>query len=177
MFSEFHRTTQRWYAHWVDLSVQRSYLPLEVARGIESRSVVKVHYGTVLADEFAAMSKMRHIKKSHSALWQPSRPGLPRKLKVANITRIFLFYVNSVPEPLLNAFTHIQKILLLSYRENIKPKNVSRSAGQNNFWSFLQAWHWNLKKLAQFFQFSIHVHPCYPLQQTTGNNFNIKEIP
>ena len=80
-------------------------------------------------------------KKSHSALWQPSRPGLPRNLEVANITRIFLFYVNSVPEPLLNAFTHIQKILLLSYEEKIKPKNVSRNTGQNNFWSFLQAWH------------------------------------
>ena len=35
----------------------------------------------------------------------------PGNLEVANITRIFLFYVNSVPEPLLNAFTHIQKIL------------------------------------------------------------------
>ena len=46
--------------------------------------VVKVHCGTVLWDEFAAMLKMRPQKQSHNALWQPSRPGLPRNLKVAN---------------------------------------------------------------------------------------------
>ena len=39
-----------------------------------------------------------------------------------------------------NTFTHTQ-ILLSSYEENIIPKNVSGSTGQNNFWSFLQAWH------------------------------------
>ena len=46
--------------------------------------VVKVHYGTVLEDEFAAILKMRAPKQSHNALWQPSRPGLPRNFKVAN---------------------------------------------------------------------------------------------
>ena len=46
--------------------------------------VVKVHYGTVLEDEFAAILKMRPPKQSHNALWQPSRPGLPRNFKVAN---------------------------------------------------------------------------------------------
>ena len=40
--------------------------------------VVKVHCGTVLGDEFAAMLKMRPQKQSHNAPWQPSRPGLPR---------------------------------------------------------------------------------------------------
>ena len=40
--------------------------------------VVKVHCGTVLGDEFAAMLKMRPPKQSHNAPWQPSRPGLPR---------------------------------------------------------------------------------------------------
>ena len=34
--------------------------------------------------EFAAMLKMRLPKQSHNALWQPSRPGLSRNLKVAN---------------------------------------------------------------------------------------------
>ena len=29
-----------------------------------------------------------------------------------------------------------------------------------------------LKQLAERVQFSIHVHPCHPGQQTTGNNFN-----
>ena len=46
--------------------------------------VVKVHYGTVLEDEFAAILKMRAPKQSHNAFWQPSRPGLPRNFKVAN---------------------------------------------------------------------------------------------
>ena len=46
--------------------------------------VVKVHYGTVLEDEFAAILKMRPLRQSHNALWQPSRPGLPRNFKVAN---------------------------------------------------------------------------------------------
>ena len=29
-----------------------------------------------------------------------------------------------------------------------------------------------LNKLVQVFQISIHVHPCHPLRQTTGNSFN-----
>ena len=35
-------------------------------------------------DKIAAMLKMRLPKQSHNALWQPSWPGLPRNLKVAN---------------------------------------------------------------------------------------------
>ena len=46
--------------------------------------VVKLHCGTVLGDEFAAMLKMRSPKQSHNELWQPFQPGLPRSLKVAN---------------------------------------------------------------------------------------------
>ena len=46
--------------------------------------IVKVHCGTVLEDEFAAILKMRPPKQSHNGLWQPSRPGLPRNFKVAN---------------------------------------------------------------------------------------------
>ena len=46
--------------------------------------IVKVHCGTVLGDKFAAMLKLRPPKQSHNALWQPSRLGLPRNLKVAN---------------------------------------------------------------------------------------------
>ena len=34
------------------------------------------------------------------------------------------------------------------------------------FWSFLLEWHGNLKRLAQPFQVSIHVHPCHPLPKT-----------
>ena len=29
-----------------------------------------------------------------------------------------------------------------------------------------------MKILTQLFQVSIHAHPCYPLEQTTGNNFS-----
>ena len=67
-----------------------------------------MHYGTVLADKFAAMLKMRHLNKPQNKLRQPSGPGLSRNLEVANVTRIFLFYVNSMLKSLLNAFTHTQ---------------------------------------------------------------------
>ena len=46
--------------------------------------VVKGHRGTVFGDDFAAMLKIRPPKQSHNAVLQPSRPGLPRNLKVAN---------------------------------------------------------------------------------------------
>ena len=36
----------------------------------------------------------------------------------------------------------------------------------------LQAQHKTLEKLAQLFQFSIHVHPCHPRQQKTENKLN-----
>ena len=31
----------------------------------------------------------------------------------------------------------------------------------------------NLKMLAQFFQVSILAYPCHPLQEMTGNSFNV----
>ena len=45
--------------------------------------VVKVHCGTVLGDEFAAMLKICPPKQSHNALCQPSLAGLPRNEYVA----------------------------------------------------------------------------------------------
>ena len=30
-----------------------------------------------------------------------------------------------------------------------------------------------LEKSAQPFHVLVHVHPCYPLQKTTGNSFNV----
>ena len=33
-----------------------------------------------------------------------------------------------------------------------------------------------LEKIGPNFQVLIHVHPCYPLQQTTGNSFNQERI-
>ena len=34
----------------------------------------------------------------------------------------------------------------------------------------------NSEKVGQHFQDLIHVHPCRPLQQTTGNSFNVQII-
>ena len=45
--------------------------------------VVKVHCGTILRDAFSAWWQIHPLKQSHIALGQPSRPGLPRNLKVA----------------------------------------------------------------------------------------------
>ena len=50
--------------------------PLWGCVGDQVEMVVKVHCGTVLGIEFAAM---RLLKQSHNALWQPSRPALPLK--------------------------------------------------------------------------------------------------
>ena len=36
------------------------------------------------------------------------------------------------------------------------------------FWWVLLVLHLNLKRLALLFHILIHVHPCHPLQQTTG---------
>ena len=52
--------------------------------------------------------------------------------------------------------------------------NLQRSTEYNNFWWVLQALHWNLKNLAQLFQVLIHVHPCHPLQQTTGTGPSVR---
>ena len=49
--------------------------------------VTKVYFRTVLGGEFPAILKMRPPKQSLNALWQPSRPGLPRNLKVGNIRK------------------------------------------------------------------------------------------
>ena len=53
----------------------------------------QVHCGTVLWDLFSAWWQICPPKQSHNALSQPSRPGLPRNLKVSNlIARILNFY-------------------------------------------------------------------------------------
>ena len=44
------------------------YSPLWGCTGDQAEMVVKVRYGTVLGDEFAAMLKMRPPKQSYSAL-------------------------------------------------------------------------------------------------------------
>lgn len=48
--------------------------------------VVKVHCGTVLGNAFSTWRQIYPPKQSHNVLWQPSRPGLTRNLKVANRT-------------------------------------------------------------------------------------------
>ena len=55
----------------------------EVARETGSRWLSKCIVG-LFGGKIAAMLKMRLPKQSHNALWQPSWPGLPRNLKVAN---------------------------------------------------------------------------------------------
>ena len=53
--------------------------------------VIKVHCGTVVEDAFSTLRQIRPPEQSHNALWQPSRPGLPRNLKVANKSRLSRF--------------------------------------------------------------------------------------
>ena len=66
---------------WVSWKVNPSGFnsPLWGCVGNQVEMAVKVHCGTVLGIEFAAMLKMRLLKQSHNALWQPSRPALPLK--------------------------------------------------------------------------------------------------
>ena len=59
------------------------YWPLWGCTGDWVEMVVKVHCGTVLGDEFAAMLKICPPKQSHNALWQPSLAGLPRNEYIA----------------------------------------------------------------------------------------------
>ena len=53
-------------------------------------------------------------------------------------------------------------------------KQISLGSINHNqmFWWFLEAYHQNLKRLAQLFKALIHVHLCHVLQQTTVNSFN-----
>ena len=51
-----------------ELIVRKWYSPLCGCAGDRVEMLVKVHCGTVLGDEFAAMLKMRPPKQSHSAL-------------------------------------------------------------------------------------------------------------
>ena len=59
------------------------YWPLWGCAGDWVEMVVKVHCGTVLGDEFAAMLKICPPKQSHNALWQPSLAGPPRNEYIA----------------------------------------------------------------------------------------------
>ena len=53
----------------------------------------QVHCGTVLGDLFSTGRQICPPKQSHNSLSQPSRPGLPRNLKVTNlIAHILIFY-------------------------------------------------------------------------------------
>ena len=56
-------------------------------RGRPGRDGGQVHWGTVLGDAFSLWRQICPSKQSHNALWQPSRPSLPRNLKVANSLR------------------------------------------------------------------------------------------
>ena len=51
--------------------------------GDRLKIIFKVHCGTVSGDEFAAIWKFVP-KTAPQCTWQPSRPGLPRNLRVAN---------------------------------------------------------------------------------------------
>ena len=73
-----------------------NYSALWGCAGDRIEMVVKVHRGTVLGDELAAMLKMYPPKQSHNALWQPSRSDLPRNLKLANGVCTYLFLVEIV---------------------------------------------------------------------------------
>ena len=70
------------------------FLPLWGCAGDRVEMVVQVQCGTVLKDEFATMLKKHLSKLSHNALWQPSRPGLPRNLKVANCLMLHTYIRN-----------------------------------------------------------------------------------
>ena len=64
-------------------------------------------------------------------------------------------------------------MLLSRDKEDIK-QIPSGSTNHDNFLDYFCGRHSikPLKRLAQLFQVSIHVHPCHPLQQTTRNGFN-----
>ena len=53
-------------------------------RGRPARDGCQVHCETVLGDAFSTSPQICSPKQSHNALWQLSRPGLPRNFKVAN---------------------------------------------------------------------------------------------
>ena len=53
-------------------------------RGRPARDGCQVHCETVLGDAFSTSPQICSPKQSHNALWQLSRPVLPRNLKVAN---------------------------------------------------------------------------------------------
>ena len=65
-------------------TVPQCTLTTTLYAGDRVEMVVKVHCGTVLGDVFLTWRRIRPQKQSHNALWQPSRPGLPLNLKVAN---------------------------------------------------------------------------------------------
>ena len=67
------------------------YSPLWGCAEDRVEMVIKVHCGTVLEDAFSTWRQIRPPEQSHNALWQPSRPGLPRNLKVANKSRLSRF--------------------------------------------------------------------------------------
>ena len=60
----------------------KAYSPLWGCAGERIEMVVKVHSGTVLGDAFSTWRQICPSKQSHNALWQPSRPGLPRNFNV-----------------------------------------------------------------------------------------------
>ena len=69
--------------------------------------VVKVHCGTVLGVAFSTWRQICPPKQSHNALSQPSRPGLPRNLKVANTA-----FTNSNPMSFLDMHMRPRTVLI-----------------------------------------------------------------
>ena len=67
------------------------YSPLWGCAEDRVEMVIKVHCGTVVEDAFSTWRQIRPPEQSHNALWQPSRPGLTRNVKVANKSRLSPF--------------------------------------------------------------------------------------
>ena len=60
-----------------------------------------------------------------------------------------------------------------SIEDDIKRIPYQTTGHKKNFvMTVLQPLHQNLKKLAQIFDFSIHVHPYHLLQKKTSNSFS-----
>ena len=85
--------------------------------------------------------------------------------------RIFRFYVNSKLKSLLSAFSPYTKCFCKTTRK-ISNEFYHGELIIRFFWRFLKTQHQNLKKMAQFFQVSIHFHHGHPQQQMTGNSFS-----
>ena len=88
--------------------------------------------------------------------------------KRSSVTRILPFQVDFLLKSLLSGFNHKQNAsvkLRQRYQMNFNSEGYSKYF----FRGFLGS---KLEKIGQFFQVSIHIHPCHPKRQPTGNSFS-----